>query len=92
VNIAPDWLLLAESQSRDGGIGVVGKADAIDAVGGLQLSCRNQFGLRVARDDGTVDGTFNLIGFNRKCDLLRYWLSTSAALCTAAFSVPWSFI
>src|SRR3974377_2373291 len=47
------------------------EADSIYTVGRLQLSSGDQFGLRVARNDGAIDGAFNPIAFDREGDLLR---------------------
>src|SRR6185437_3462923 len=63
-------LLLLDGETGDEAFGVVGEADAVHAVGGLELTGRNELGLGVAGDFGTVDGARNLVTLHRKRDQL----------------------
>src|SRR6202035_1757708 len=64
-------LWFRDGQARDQGVGVVGEADSVDAVGGLQLSGGYQVSLVVAGDYGAVDRAFDPAAFDGKSDLLR---------------------
>lgn len=66
-----DVLWFGDGQAGDQGVGVVGEADAVDAVGGLQLSGRYQVSFVVAGNYGAVDRALAAAAFDGKSDLLR---------------------
>ena len=72
--------VLRHRQPGDGRFGVVPEADAVHAVGGLELPGGDRRGLVVAADDGAVDRALDLVAFDRDGDLLRDRLSLAGCL------------
>ena len=78
------WSILV----ADCAFGVVSKAEAVDAVGGLELPGGHHRGFVVARDDGSVDRALDAVAFYRKSDLLRYGLSRASGFVHRGVDFP----
>src|SRR5580765_3414866 len=79
-------------EAGHGGVGVMGEADAVDAVGRFELAGRHDLGAREACDLLFVDRARHSIAFYRDRDLLRHRLADTSGFvhgrvrlgCTAA--------
>src|SRR4030095_7580065 len=73
-------VLLRHGEAADDGVRVVGEADAVNAVRGLQFAGADGGGLVVAADDRAVDRALDLVALDRQRDLLRDRLARACGL------------
>src|ERR1700691_558702 len=72
--------VLRYAEFRNVDFRVVGEAKAIDAIGGLELSFRDQLSLVVAGNDSSVDPALHAAALYGKGDLLSHGLSHASSL------------
>src|SRR6185437_9499220 len=73
-------LRLGDREAADRAFGVVGEADAVDAVERLELALADDGALVVGADDGAVDRAGDLVALDRHRDLLRHRLAGAGGL------------